>query len=614
MFKKHLFVIGYWLSWVIFFECTRLLFLFTNFAALKATEGDAFWSLLYGLKMDASMAAYITLPVALFVLLSVSVPIFRKWLPYFLYTLLLLLPVLLILFADAGLFKAWGNRIDATPLKYLSNPKEVWASIANLPITLIVIGFLLLLALLFFLVKRWLKSMEGLLKPAQPTWLVAITLLLLTGAFIIPLRGGFQLAPLNQSSVYYSQHAFSNQAAINSVWNFMHSVTHKTDDTNNPFLVTTMPVAVQTLDSLFKSSTVQKWAWLKDTKKNKPNVLIIVWESFTAKVVEWQKDSTTITPGFNQLIKEGIYFDNIYATGDRTDKGIVGILSGYPAQPIASIVKVPSKAAKLPMLSKTFKANKYNTSFFYGGELEFANMKAYLVQGQFDEMVSERNFEEKDKNSKWGAHDGVVAEKLQNHLQHAKAPFFTTWLTLSSHEPFEIPTDPLFPGNVDEDEFLSSLHYTDEVIFQFIQKAKQQPWWNNTLVLITGDHGHRIPAAQHKWDDFKTPLLLLGGAMQHSGLRVSEVGSQTDIAATLLAQLSFPHSIYVWSRDMTAIDYQPFAYFSFNNGFGWVNAHNKLVFDNVGQLLQDTSGQVTHQQILTGRKMQQVAYQDYLNK
>jgi hypothetical protein len=147
--------------------------------------------------------------------------------------------------------------------------------------------------------------------------------------------------------------------------------------------------------------------------------------------VQWEKDSTAITPGFNKLINEGVYFDRIYATGDRTDKGIVGILSGYPAQPIASIIKIPTKAAQLPMLSKTFKANKFRTSFFYGGELEFANMKAYLVQGQFDEMVSVENFEALPELSKYAfAVDFITpVDEYQQNERASKYGFLVIGLT-----------------------------------------------------------------------------------------------------------------------------------------------------------------------------------------
>lgn len=614
MFKKHFFVIGYWLSWIIFFECTRFLFLITNHTALEETQGEAFLSLVYGIRMDASMASYFTLPVAIFVLISVYVPFFRKFQPYFYYSIVLLFPVLILLFADAGLFKAWGNHIDVTPLKYLNNPKEAWASMAHLPITLIIVGFVLLFVLLFYFTRKWLKAALGLLQSYHSHHFSALGLLVLIGAFIIPLRGGFQLAPLNQSSVYYSKHAFSNQAAINSVWNFMHSVTHESNNEENPFIVASASDIHATMDSLYKTKKHNSKIFLKNKGKKTPNVLLIVWESFTGKVVGWQKDSNYITPGFNELINEGVYFDQIFATGDRTDKGIVGILSGYPAQPISSIVKVPSKAAKLPMLSKTFDANKFRTSFFYGGELEFANMKAYLVQGQFDELVSVNNFEEKDLNSKWGAHDGVVANRLLRFLQQAPQPFFCTWLTLSSHEPFEIPTAHLFPGNDDENEFLSSLHYTDQVLFNFIQEAKHQTWWNNTLIIVTGDHGHRIPEAQYRWEDFKTPLLFLGGALQKKGIRISDVGSQTDIAATLLGQLNISATEYSWSRDMLSNYYKPAAYFSFNNGFGWVEANRKFIFDNVGKLVDESTGMVNDGLINTVRKVQQAAYQDYLNK
>ncbi len=345
-----------------------------------------------------------------------------------------------------------------------------------------------------------------------------------------------------------------------------------------------------------------------------PNVILIVWESFTAKAVGLQVGGLTITPGFNSLMKEAVYFPEIYATGDRTDKGIVGILSGYPAQATTSIIKEPVKAAKLPMLSKLFKDRGYATSFYYGGELEFANMKAYLLQGKFDHFTTINNFSSKDQNSKWGAHDGVVAQKLKTDLSIIKEPFFTTWLTLSSHEPYEIPAKPLLDGKDDVSQFLSSLHYTDSIIYAFIQQAKQQPWWNNTVVVVVADHGHRLPAANSKPEDFKIPLMLLGGAMLQKGISIPQLGSQTDLAATLLNQFGFPSKDFGWSRNLLDSTRKPWAFFTFNNGFGYLQPGKNLVYDNVGKIPRERSGNVTEQDIYRGRALQQAAFQDFLDK
>ena len=614
MLKKPWFILKYWFCWLLFFEAARLAFLLANFREMQSTgTGTSFLSLLYGLRMDMSMAAYIVLPIAILVILSVFIKPLQHAVIYKFYTGLILLLLLILLFADIGLYQHWGTRLDATPLKYLSNPKEVWASIYHLPIFTILILFVFMFLVLLFCSNKLLNNMASALQTGNKKWLTLILILLLTALFIIPLRGGLQLAPLNQSSVYFSQNNFANMAAINAPWNFMHSLSHHTDEKINPFEFVEKQKASTLMDSLFATEgRIEKLIDLQKTPS--PNIIIIAWESFTSKAIGLQKEGMIITPGFDILKKEGIYFSNIYASGDRTDKGIVALLSGYPSQPTTSIVKIPAKAARLPMLSKVFSDSGYYTSFYYGGELEFANMKAYLLQGAFKQFISVGNFDEKDKNSKWGAHDGVVMKRLMEDLTKTKQPFFSTWLTLSSHEPYEIPTHPVLKGKDDVSQFLSSLHYTDSIIFNFIQQCKKQSWWSNTIVVIIADHGHRLLSTKKKSDDFKIPLIFLGGALTKNGIENKRVGSQTDLAATLLGQIGHPANNFVWSKNLLDSSVKQWSYFSFNNGFGYVEPGKILVFDNVGKLVIEKNGAITERELSIGRIIQQLTYQDYMEK
>lgn len=612
MFTRVWFIVRYWLCWVLFFEAARLLFLVANFAELKAAGfRESALSLWFGLRMDLSTAAYISLPVSLLVLLSVFVAALRNAKVYRFYTAIVLLLILLIVFADIGLFRAWGFRIDATVFKYLSNPKEVWASISHLPIFAIALIFILVYAFGAFGFSKLIRRWAPLLQSTQKKLVSFLAVLLLTASFILPIRGGIQLAPLNQSSVYFSQNNFANQAALNASWNLLRSVSRRSDNASNPFVVADAVVVNKTVDSLLASSPVSQQL-LKDTAK--PNVILIVWESFTSKAINLTVSGQAITPGFNKLKNEGLFFSNIYATGDRTDKGIVGILGGYPAQPTTSIIKDPTKAAKIPMISKLVKADGYETSFHYGGELEFANMKAYLLQGGFNRFVTVSDFDSKDKNSKWGAHDGVVMQRLKQDIQQMPQPFFSTWLTLSSHEPYEIPSAPILPQGDDVSKFLSSLHYTDSVVYSFVEFARQQPWWGNTLLVIVADHGHRLPAATNKQDDFKIPLLFLGGALKSPGRVDSMIGSQTDVAATVLNQLKIPATSFKWSRNLLDSSRIPWALFNFNNGFGFIQPGKQLVFDNIGHRPISRLGPVTDRDIFVGKAIQQAAFQDYLGK
>jgi len=304
----------------------------------------------------------------------------------------------------------------------------------------------------------------------------------------------------------------------------------------------------------------------------------------------------------------------VYASGDRTDKGLPAILSGYPAMNNTSVIRIPNKATKLTVLPQLFKQQGFYTPFYYGGEPEFANIKSYLLHGGFDPIIDINSFTKKDQNSKWGAHDGVVAQRLFSDLQKMQQPFFVGWLTLSSHEPYETPTAPAFKGDDFTTKFLSALHYTDDVLFQFVQQCKQQPWWNNTLLIIIGDHGHPLPDTHNREDNFKIPMLWLGGAVADKGDSVTKIVSQIDVARTVAAQTVGHETRFPFSKNIFDTTAKRWAFFSFNNGFGLMQPQNGFLFDNVSKSFIQQRGNVTDTDIKLGKALQQAFYQDYLNK
>lgn len=568
----------------------------------------------YGLRMDVSMTAYLMLPVLSYLIVKAifSQPYQIRFLKS--YSALMIGVCVFLLVADVGLFKAWGFRLDATPLKYLDHPKEMWASISHLPVFWIT---LLIMIIIFLLIKLMNLIIKSFVPPMNLSrthkWMEIFFLILITTAMIIPIRGGFQLAPLNQSGVYFSTDNFSNQAAINPVWNVMYSLNHHMESGVNPYEAGTKSEAENYTKDLFRNEG-KHFQFIDLSKNNKPNVMLVIWESFTAKIIDQKKNGIEITPGFNRLKKEGIYFSGLYATGDRTDKGIVAVLSGYPAQPTTSIVKTPAKAAQLPMLSKIFSQQNYHTAFYYGGEPEFANMKAYLLQGGFRKFVTIDDFPSSSQNSKWGAHDDVVMQRMFADIQQMQQPFFTTWLTLSSHEPFETPVKKVIEGSDDESMFLNAMHYTDATLFQLVEQCKKQPWWNNTILIIIPDHGSRLPAVTHKSDDFKIAMLMLGGALQNQSREITYSGSQIDLPVTLLNQLHLASKDFKWSKDLTDSSSRHWGYFAFNNGFGFMQNENGFVYDNTGRIIIEKKGNVSDSLIKKGLLMQQLTFEDYLKK
>lgn len=611
MWSKLKFLFYYFLSWVVLFELLRVVFLVYHSGKTRdlpfSTVLATCW---YGLRMDISTAAYIILPVGLFVLLSLVIPFFRRLLIYKIYTAILLFLVLLISISDLEIYNAWGFRLDATPLRFLSTPREAVASMSHLPLLFIGVVFLVFLVALTLAFNFILRRIFF-VQQANHKVLTAVIVLACMAGMIIPIRGGLQLAPLNQSSVYFSKSSFANHAAINASWNLLHSVLSKENSHTNPYNYYTTEKDKQIVDSLYSGvSNTDRLINFSDST----NIIFVIWESFTEKATQVSIDGKAVTPQFNLLKQEGVYFSNVYASGDRTNKGLPAILSGYPAMPATTIIHSPGKSAKLSVLSQLFKQKGYATPFFYGGEPEFANIKSYLLHGGFDPIVGKDDFESRDMNSKWGAHDGVVMKRVVADLKKTKQPFFATWLTLTSHEPFETPVPVVFKGNSITLKFLNSQHYTDSVVAELVRQCSQESWWNRTVMIIIGDHGHPLPETKSKADDFRTPMLWLGGAVNRKGVVFSKVVSQLDIATMLIKQSGIDTTIFPFSKNMLDEEVKPWAFFTFNNGFGFVDSSGRVLFDNVGKRVIQKEGTLDSAGIVAGKAMMQFTYQDFINK
>ena len=561
--------------------------------------------------MDFSMSGYLSVIPFLFV--SISNFIKKSHLEYwiFSYTFVSVFFITLIVVIDLQVFNTWGYRIDATPLYYLKSPHEAWASLSSSPLFQLFISFVILLFIASYIVYRIITRNIDNWNHIENLPFIPISVICLLALFV-PIRGSLGISPMNQSTVYFSTNNFANISAVNAPWNFMSSIVNGTYNKVNPFTYLPKESLSETIKELYLTSNSTQYVLKKEIKK--PNIIFIIWESFTKKATEKLIGGESVTPQFNALKSEGIYFSNIYASGDRTDKGLPAVLSGYPAQPTASIITEPNKSAKLPVLSKDFGNNAYSTAFYYGGETEFANIKSYLYEADFQRIVSKQDFEAKDWNSKWGAHDGAVYNKFLNDHSKINQPFFSTLLTLSSHEPFEVPITTKFIGEDAESKFMNAMFYADQSFGNFIAEAQKQTWWKNTLIVVIADHGHRIPETGTKADDFKIPMLWLGGALDKKGIEIKNVNSQIDLASTILRQVNLNAYAYNWSKNIFDVNTKQWAFFAFNNGFGYVNQSKDYVFDNIGQKIIQSRGNISSKHQDYGKALMQRMFQDYLDK
>jgi phosphoglycerol transferase MdoB-like AlkP superfamily enzyme len=575
--RLSIFAFGF-IGWTIFFLVARALFLIYHAdLTTDLSISDVLLTFIHGIRMDWAAAGYLSLLPGLILAFSFFLKGRTVWPMWFGYHMLMLMVTGLIIVVDLELYTHWTFRMDATPLLYIG--KEA-AGTTDISTTFKLLALWLILVLPFvFLCKRFFKTRIQSLEPAKLTVIPA--LLVATVLLVIPIRGSFGVAPMNTGFVYFHKtNAFANHAAINVVWNFGYAV-HKMDRLKYPENFFDADKTKEYYAALYPNTSTGP----RLLKSDKPNVIILIIESYTYKFIEALGGLPDVAPNFNALVKEGILFDNFYSSGDRTDKGLISILSAYPAQPLASIIKYPNKTKKLPFLNQVFKELGYQTEFTYGCNINYANFNSYLVNAAFDNITHSDHFPAELNTGKWGVHDEFVYPKLIEEANVAQQPFFKMMMTQSSHEPFEVPMETVFKGEDRASKFINSAHYADRSLGAFIEQAKKSDWWENTLLVITADHGHPLPDNGNSSNPkkYKIPMLWVGGAVAARDTVIHTIGGHTDIANTVLAQLNMYDTRFGFSHNMLSPSYNPFAVFVFNNGFGLIQQDKLLVFDNAAK-------------------------------
>ncbi|OFY86105.1 MAG: hypothetical protein A3F72_06540 [Bacteroidetes bacterium RIFCSPLOWO2_12_FULL_35_15] len=516
--------------------------------------------------------------------------------------------------ANIKMYGEWGTQISARALSYLLYPKEVLTFISFWSV-LIFLAFCGLFV--YFGIKTYRSYITNFSYPIENKKIRAAQLFCIPFLLVIGLRGGLQLAPVNESAAYYSGLQINNHIATNNMWFLAHSILDA-NDTKNPYIFMEDKNAKKTTSDLFAPATKKTKSILKN---NKPNIVFIILESWTADIIKSLGAEENVTPHFEELRKDGLLFTQMYGSGYRTEQGLVSIFSGFPAQPNNSIITTPSKAEQLPSINTDLGKLGYQSSFYYGGEVEFANMKSYLMDSDFGKIIDKNNFEKEQLNSKWGAHDEFVFKKQLEELKKEKEPFLSVVLTLSTHEPFEVPMQTPFAGGEEPERFKKAAYYTDYCLFNYFNEAKKQPWYANTIFILVADHGHRLPMNRNMNfpEGRRITALITGGALVDSlhGKTFDKICNQNDLAATLLSQLNLPAENYKWSKDVFNENTKEFAYYSNENCLGWVTPQQNIVYSYTSQTVEElqakTETKLNETILIQAKAYLQTLYQQYLD-
>lgn len=567
MKERILYLIKQRLFFILLFVVFKILFLIYhgNGIALK----DYADVILHGLAMDNTVAAYFCVIPTILTFISVfrnGPALYKIWRIYTGFAILMCTAMIL---PDMELYKYWGFRIDSSVLMYLQYPKEAFASV---PLWQPLLGIVIWLGVAHYLnvfFFRFILHKE--FKPVRnKKVLSAVTLFLFIPVMFLSIRGSVSASTMNVGRAYYSENMFLNHAAVNPAFSFLSSVFDQ--DKRSGFRSFTE----EEFEHLFNPMKDREHGNTESVVKPNSNLVFVVLEGFSSSMIGALDSVYPSTPEIDSIAAEGLLFTNFYGNSYRTDRGLTSIMSAMPALPDVSWMKYPSKLSRLPSWIKSFEQEGYNTEMIYGGDIDFTNMRLYFNSLGFKKITSQEQFPKELRTASWGVHDEYTFDYLLESIRKdGDKPFVKMLLTLSSHEPYDVPYSK------SDDRVLNSMLYTDSCIGHFIRELKKTPQWENTLVVFVADHATRYPGDMQNYDiqRYRIPFLWTGGALQQQG-KISTIGSQTDIAKTMLCQFGLPSEYdFPLSKNLFDKESPKFGFFIYKNGYGVVRDSSGVAHD-----------------------------------
>lgn len=568
---------------LVIFVIAKLLFVAWNHTVYAGVTISSLFAVLgNGLTMDLSISSYLTVIPALLLCVSVftgTKGAIDKVLTVYFGLISLIISAIVIV--DSVLYGYWGFKLDSTPIFYfISSPS---AALASTEWPMLIAGPIcwLMLSTLIFLVYRYMVIiLPGESKAANGKRGKAVSfsvMILATALLIIPIRGGVTVSTMNLSRVYFSSEQRLNHAAVNPLFSLMNSVSHM-EDFSSQFRF----LPEEEADLRFNSTKEVPCDSLKPLLRKgwRPDVYIIILESFSSHLFPVLGGEPVATK-LDSIAREGLLYTRFYSSSFRTDRGLASIMSAYPGAPTASIMKFVDKTENLPSFPKTMKnVGDYATEYFYGGDANFTNMKAYLVNAGFSRIISDQDFPLSQRLSKWGVHDDVLFDRVKKEIteyDHLR-PRLRVIQTSSSHEPFEVPYND---NGRFTDKRAKAFAFTDSVTADFILWLKQRKDWTNTFIVIVPDHYGAYPELNDPVSRHRIPLIMTGGALQRPG-RDETIGSQTDIAATLLDALHLSHNDFPFSHSLLNPCTRHFAFFTEPSFMALIEESDTTVYDLEG--------------------------------
>ena len=569
-------VLGFFLVSFFFLSLTRIGFIAWQWDRVTAVHG--LWTVLgFGVRMDTML---LSIAIALPTLVSLSLPsrdrIQRIW--HYIQSMWLTIFAALIVFMELAtppFVRQYGIRPDRRFFEYLDHPHEVfstiWADYKGMLILSIAI-------VAFTIWAVW--SMSQKLGRASQAWTARQRLLACPLILIILFVGVrsdiFHRVP-NMSTVAFCNDPLVNTLSVSSAYSLGYAIyglreeshlAHHYGKMPNDEVIRRIRKGMDLPDSAFANPDIPTLhRQIPKYKRERPlNLVIILEESLGAEYVQ-SLGGLPLTPELERLSRQGLWFSRLYATGDRSVRGIEAVVTGFPPTPARSIIRLNRSQHGFFTLASLLKRKGYATQFIYGGDSQFDNMKGFLLGNGFDRVIDEKDFREHVFHGTWGYSDEDIFNRThQELLAHGDKPFFTMVFTISNHPPFEFPDGRIDLRGKRKDTLDNAVRYADYALGKFFALAQKAPYWEKTMFLVVADHEDRVPG-----DDlvpvryFHIPALIIGSDIK-PGL-YDKVASQIDLPPTLLSIMGIGSSHPMQGLDLlqTPENHPGRAVIQFNN-------------------------------------------------
>ncbi|WOC80649.1 LTA synthase family protein [Stutzerimonas frequens] len=586
--RHHLlFMAGSALALLMLFTLLRLALLLYN----RELLGDASLATLLegfgnGLRFDLRLLVYICVPLSLAVL-SRRAMAARKLQRLWLAACASL--VILLGMVELNFYQEFHQRLNSLVFQYLAeDPATVlsmlWHGFPVLKLLSVWGGLTLLWSLLLGWLDRRCRPRAGLLSkrsaaPMQLSWhWRGATLVALVLISVVAARGTLrQGPPLRWGDAFTTDSVFINQLGLNPALTLYEEAKNRYSDHRDNAWKAVLPEdeALAVTRALLltgndRLADPELAAVRRDYRAPEAgrlpvrNVVVILMESFAGRYVGALGSRDGITPHFDRLAAEGLLFERFFANGTHTHQGMFASMACFPNLPgFEYLMQSPEGGNRFSGLPQLLSARAFNDVYVYNGDFAWDNQLGFFGNQGMTRFVGRNDYiDPVVADPTWGVSDQDMFDRAVQELGALAPgePFYALLQTLSNHTPYALP-DPLpvpaVSGHGSQDAHLTAMRYSDWALGRFFEQAKRQPWYQDTLFVVVGDHGFGAPEQLTEMDLFRfhVPLLLIApGVTEQFGSRREVVGTQVDVVPTIMGRLGGEVRHQCWGRDLLALD------------------------------------------------------------